>query len=159
MKRAQRKVSRRKKFSNRWKKAAIQVSKIHAKIRNQRQDFQHKLSTKLVEDFDLIAIEKLNVKGLAKSKLSKQINDVAWGNFFSMLRYKAENADKKLVEVNPNGTSQTCICGEKVEKTLKVRTHQCDKCGLNEHRDIVSAKVILQRAVGQTVKASTYANR
>ena len=140
---AQRKISRRKKFSSRWKKAKAQVAKIHAKIKNQRVDFQHKLSTKLVKNFDVIAIEKLNILGMSKGILSKQIHDVAWGNFFSMLRYKAENADKKLIEVNPNGTSQTCICGERVEKKLNIRTHHCDKCGYSNHRDIVAAQVIL----------------
>lgn len=145
---AQRRVTRRKKGSNRRRKAVLQVSKIQAKIKNQRADFAHKLSTKLVKEFDLIAIEKLNIKGMSKGFLAKQVNDVAWSGFFNMLRYKAESADKKLVEVNPNGTSQICICGAKCEKTLKIRRHNCDGCGLNEHRDIVSAKVILQRALG-----------
>ena len=71
-----------------------------------------------------------------------------------MLKYKAENAGKSVIEVNPNGTSQTCICGERVEKTLAVRIHNCNKCGHSEHRDIVSAKVILQRA-GHTLKDLT----
>ena len=152
---AQRRVSRRKKFSSGWKTAKKQVAKIHAKIKNQRNDFQHKLSTNLVKDFDLIAIEKLNILGMSKGFLSKQMNDVAWSSFFNMLRYKAENADKKLMEVNPAGTSQTCICGTRVEKDLSIRWHKCGKCGLSEHRDIVSAKVILNRALGQSVKAST----
>lgn len=141
---AQRRVSRRNKFSNGWKKAQKQVAVIHTKIKNQRADFQHKLSTNTVKNFDLIAIEKLNISGMAKSFLSKQINDVSWSRFFQMLRYKAESAGKKLIEVNPRGTSQTCICGKTVKKDLSVRLHECDKCGLNEHRDIVSAKVILR---------------
>jgi len=156
---AQRTVSRRKKYSNSWKKAKTQVSKIHAKIRNQRNDFQHKISTNLVKDFDLIAIEKLNISGMSKGIFSKQIHDVAWSNFFSMLRYKAECADKKLVEVNPNGTSQTCICGERVEKKLNIRTHHCDKCGYKNHRDIVSAQVILKLGLGHSLKDLTYLSR
>lgn len=96
---------------------------------------------------------------MSKGILSKQIHDVAWSNFFQMLRYKAECADKKLIEVNPSGTSQTCICGARVEKTLKIRAHYCDECGLKEHRDIVSAQVILERAVGQTVKVITNTSR
>ena len=149
---AQRRVSRRNKFSNGRKKAQKQVSKIHLKIRNQRWDFQHKLSTKLVGEFDLIAIENLNIKGMSKGILSKQIHDVAWSNFFNMLRYKAESADRKLIEVNPRGTSQTCICGETVKKDLSVRLHQCEKCGLSQHRDIVSAKIILR--LGQAAEMS-----
>jgi len=153
---AQRRVSRREKYSNRWKKVQAQVSIIHAKIKNQRNDFQHKVSTQLVKYFDLIAIEKLNVLGMSKGILSKQITDVAWSGFFEMLRYKAECADKKLIEVNPSGTSQICICGEKVEKTLKIRTHHCDKCGYENHRDIVSAQVILKLGLGHSLKDITY---
>ena len=156
---AQRSVARKVKGSNSRKKAVLKLRKIHQKIKNQRSDFQHKISTKLVKDFDLIAIEKLNIKGMSKGILSKQINDVAWNGFFEMLRYKAENADKKVVEVNPNGTSQTCICGETVKKSLSVRVHKCSMCGYENHRDIVSAQVILQRAVGQTAKAQTKAVR
>ena len=156
---AQRSVARKVKGSNSRKKAVLRLKKIHQKIKNQRQDFQHKLSTKLVRDFDLIAIEKLNILGMSKGILAKQIRDVAWYSFFEMLHYKAENADKKVVEVNPNGTSQTCICGESVKKDLSVRVHKCSECGLIEHRDIVSAQVILQRAVGQTVETRTKASR
>jgi len=99
----------------------------------------------------LIAIENLNILGMSKGILAKQIHDVAWNGFFQKLKYKAENAGKSVVEVNPNGTSQTCICGARVEKTLAQRQHTCLKCGYSNHRDIVSAKIILSRA-GQTRK-------
>jgi len=155
---AQRKVSRRKKGSKCRKKAVIQLRKVHEKIKNQRSDFAHKVSTNLVKDFDLIAIEKLNILGMSKGILAKQIHDAAWSSFFQKLKYKAENAGKSVIEVNPNGTSRTCICGETVEKSLSVRWHKCDKCGLSEHRDVVSAKVILERA-GHTRKDVTYLNR
>jgi putative transposase len=72
-----------------------------------------------------------------------------------MLRYKAENAGKKLVEVNPRGTSQTCICGEPVKKDLSERWHKCEKCGLDEHRDITAAKVILKLGLGHSLLAQT----
>ena len=78
-----------------------------------------------------------------------QYKNVAWNSFFQKLEYKAECADRKLIKVNPNGTSQTCLCGAKVNKTLAQRWHQCLECGLSIHRDIVSAKVVLQRALGQ----------
>ncbi len=142
---AQRRVSRRKKFSNRWLKAQKLVSRIHSKIRNRRNDFQHKLSTQLVKDFDLIAIEKLNIKGMAKGIFSKQINDVAWSGFFLKLKYKAENAGKSVIEVNPNFTSQDCSgCGDRVEKDLSQRTHHCLKCGLFLDRDHNAAINILR---------------
>ncbi len=148
---AQRKVSRRKKGGNQRRKAVVQLRKIHEKIKNQRNDFAHKVSTHLVKEFDLIAIENLNILGMSKGILAKQIHDVAWNSFFQKLTYKAENAGRQLIKVNPNGTSQTCICGARVEKTLAQRQHICLKCGYKNHRDIVSAKVILSRA-GQTRK-------
>lgn len=154
---AQRRVARRRKGSNRRRKAVAQLRVIHQKIQNQRADFQHKLSTNLIAANDLIAIEKLNVKGMVKNhNLAKSISSVAWSSFFQKLSYKAESAGRKLIEVNPSGTSQTCICGERVEKKLSQRHHECPSCGLSEHRDIVSAKVILQRALGLSVQASTY---
>ncbi len=143
---AQRKISRRKKGSNQRRKAVLQLRKIHEQIKNQRNDFAHKVSTQIVKNFDVIAIEDLNILGMSKGILAKQIHDVAWNSFFQKLTYKAENAGKKLIKVNPNGTSQTCICGERVEKTLAQRQHTCLKCGYSNHRDIVSAKVILSRA-------------
>ena len=91
----------------------------------------------------MIAIEKLNISGIKKGVLSKQIHDAAWSSFFDILRYKAENAGKQLVEVSPNYTSQTCICGRREKKPLSQRKHTCLKCGYTNHRDIVSAQIIL----------------
>ena len=153
---ASRKVSRRKKDSNSRKKAVVQLRKIHEKIKNQRNDFAHKVSTNLVKDFDLIAIEKLNILGMSKGILAKQIHDVAWNGFFQKLTYKAENAGRQLIKVNPAGTSQTCICGETVKKDLSVRYHHCLRCGYKNHRDIVSAKVILKIGLGHNLKDKTY---
>lgn len=98
---AQRTVARRKKGSNRRRKAVLQLKKIHQKIKNQRNDFQHKVSTYLVKTYDVICIEKLSVLGLSRGILSKQMNDIAIGNFFQKLRWKAECAAKKLIEVQP----------------------------------------------------------
>jgi len=150
---AQRSVSRRKKGSNRRRKAVLQLKKIHQKIRHQRNDFQHKVSTHLVKTYDLMAIEKLNILGMSRGILSKQVNDASWSSFFQMLDYKAENAGKELVKVNPNGTSQICSrCGETVKKDLSVRIHRCHNCNLEMCRDKNAAINILNRAVGQTVK-------
>ncbi len=98
---AQRRMERRNPHSNRRYKAVNQVRKIHQQIKSQRTDFAHKLSTALVRDYDLIAIEKLNILGLSKGILAKQVHDVAWGTFFHKLKYKAENAGRELKEVNP----------------------------------------------------------
>ncbi|MGI8640329.1 MAG: RNA-guided endonuclease InsQ/TnpB family protein [Pyrinomonadaceae bacterium] len=155
---ASRSVSRKARSagSHSRRKAVTKLRQIHEKIKNQRNDFAHKLSTNLVKDFDLIAIENLNILGMSKGILTKQIHDVAWNSFFQKLTYKAENAGRQLIKVNPNGTSQTCICGARVEKTLAQRQHTCVQCGYKNHRDIVSAKVILSRA-GQPRKDITYA--
>lgn len=158
LRRIQRKVSRRKKGSHSRRKAVAILQKAHAKIKNQRKDFHHKVSRYLVETYDVIAIEMLNILGLSKGILSKQVHDAAWGNFFLTLKCKAVNAGKSVVEVNPNGTSQTCICGETVKKDLSVRWHHCLVCGYQSHRDHVSAQVILSRAAGQAVDSLTYQN-
>ncbi len=143
LRRAQRGVSRKKKGSNNRRKAVLRLCKIHRKIKNRRADFQHKISTFLVRNFDVICIEKLNIRGLSKGILSKQIHDVSWSSFFQKLKYKVENTGKQLKEVNPAFTSQTCICGHRQKKTLSQRQHICSECGYSKHRDIVSAEIIL----------------
>jgi putative transposase len=141
----QRSVSRKKKGSNSRKKAVKLLSKQHEKIQNQRGDFLHKLSTKLIKENDFICIEDLNIEGLAKGFLAKQVNDASWNMFFNFLHYKAVKADREIIEVNPNGTSQRCHnCGTIVKKDLSVRKHQCPVCNINIHRDLNSALEILR---------------
>ena len=156
---AQRSVSRKARSAGSKSRqyAVIKLKKIHQKIKNQRNDFAHKLSTRVVKDFDVIAIEDLNIKGMSKGILAKQIYDVSWGAFYQKLTYKAENAGKKLIKVNPNYTSQTCLCGHREKKTLAQRWHHCLECGLSIHRDILSSKIIL--SLGQSGKDLTYLNR
>ncbi|MCY7347660.1 MAG: transposase [Pyrinomonadaceae bacterium] len=144
LRRAQRSVARKKKGGQNRKKAILKLRKIHQQIKNRRADFQHKLPTHLVKGFDLIAIEKLSILGLSRGILSKQCRDVSWSSFFGMLRYKAENADKRLIEVNPAYTSQTCICGNREKKSLSQRQHNCLKCGYSNHRDIVASEIIVE---------------
>lgn len=157
LRKAQRKVSRRKKGSNSRRKAVVILRKIHEKIYNQRNDFQHKVSTHLVNQYDLIAIEKLSILGMSRGILSKQVNDVSWSSFFQKLKYKAENADKTLIEVNPAYTSQDCSdCGNRVKKDLSVRVHHCLKCSLKIHRDTNAAINILK--AGQAFETPTYRN-
>jgi len=145
--RAQRRVARRKKGSNRRRKAVQLLQRAHAHVRNQRADFHHNLSRWLVNNHGLIAVEDLNIKGLARTMLAKSVTDAAWGQFLNFIAYKAESAGRVLVRVNPNGTSQTCTCGAEVRKTLSDRWHDCQSCGLSLPRDHVSALVILSRAV------------
>ena len=151
---AQRRVARRKKGSKRGRKAVAIVQKIHEHIRNQRKDFQHKLSHSLVQKFGIIAVEALNVKGLAGGMLAKSVHDAGWAGFLSMLAYKAAQAGRQLIPVNPSGTSPTCLCGATVRKRLSDREPVCMECGLVAPRDLVSAQLILRRAGTQPLGAN-----
>jgi putative transposase len=157
LKKSQRAVSRKKKGSQSRKKAVLKLRKKHLKIKRQRADFLHKTANNMVARFDEIAVESLPIRQMVKNHhLAKSISDASWGNFLQYLNYKAENAGKRVWKVDAKNTSQTCICGEGVKKSLAVRQHQCQKCGLVNHRDLVSAQVILKRA-GQTRQDVTYA--
>lgn len=145
--RDQRMVARRpNKRSNRRRKAVRLLQRAHAHVVNQRKDFQHKFSRSLVNEYGTIAVEDLNVRGLASGMLAKSVHDAGWSSFIAMLSYKAESAGRVLVKVDPRGTSQTCICGARVAKALSERWHLCSACGLSAGRDHVSAQLILQRA-------------
>ncbi len=144
----QRTVSRRKRGSNRRRKAVKLLAKTHQKVKNQRKDFHHKAAHDLVKRFDLIAIEELNVKGLARTRLAKSVADVGWSNFANILESKAECAGKLVVRVNPNYTSQDCSsCGHREKHLLSVREFTCAKCGALHQRDHNAAKNILARGI------------
>jgi putative transposase len=144
LRRAQRKVARRKRGSNNRKKAVRELQRAHGHVRNQREDFAHKVSRRLVNLFGLIVIEQLNIKGLAAGMLAKSVNDAGWSSFIAKLTYKAEEAGRVLMKVDPRGTSQRCICGAPNPKRLSHRWHQCDSCGLSVARDHASALEILR---------------
>ena len=123
------------------------VTRCHAAVARRRTEHLHQASARLVRDYDAIAVEKLNVKGLAGGVLAKDVHDASWARFISMLRYKAERAGVRLVEVDPRNTSQECSgCGTTVPKNLGVRRHDCPHCGLSIDRDINAARNILNRA-------------
>ncbi|WP_435018530.1 RNA-guided endonuclease InsQ/TnpB family protein [Tundrisphaera sp. TA3] len=147
LRRRQRALSRCKKGSNRRKKVKASVTWLHAKIANSRKTHLHQTSAKLVRENDLIAVEKLNVKGLSSGMLAKGVNDAGWSILKNYLAYKAAWAGRELVEVKAAGTSQTCPnCGAVAKKTLSERTHRCD-CGCVIDRDHAAARIILARAV------------
>jgi len=156
LRRAQRKVARRKRGSHRRRQAVCELQRAHAHVRNQRADFHHKLASWLVLMFGLIAVEDLNIKGLASGMLAKSVNDAGWGRFIETLADKAENAGRQLVKVDPRGTSQTCLCGAHTPKTLSQRWHECQSCGLSASRDHVSAQLILGR--GLRLRALTWSD-
>jgi putative transposase len=99
----------------------------------------------LLRAYGLIGLEDLNLEGLARGWLSKQVHDVAWGRFVALLVSKAEKAGREVILVNPSGTSQECGgvgCGRVVPKTLKERMHRCPHCGMVLPRDQNSGAVI-----------------
>ncbi|TCP70380.1 RNA-guided endonuclease InsQ/TnpB family protein [Baia soyae] len=148
LKRLQRIVSRRKKGSNRRSKAVSLLSRMHEYIANQRKDTAHKISRHLVDHYDLIEFEDLNIQGMVQNhNLAKSIVDAGWNQLVQFTTYKAGYAGKHVIQVNPHNTSQACSeCGQIVKKTLKDRTHQCS-CGYVEDRDINAARNILKRAI------------
>jgi len=152
LKRLQREVSRRKKGSNRRRKSVQKLASVHEKIANQRKDIAHKTARYLVNNYDLIIHEDLQIKNMVKNHhLAKSIQDSGWGMFFDILAYKAEDAGKQVVKVNPHNTSQMCSgCGHIVKKTLAVRIHKCPHCGLELDRDINAARNILATALSIT---------
>lgn len=145
----QRQLARQVKGSNRWRKQVNRIAKLHLHITRQRQDFFSKTWDWLFLKYDVVAHEKLNIKGLARTRLAKSILDAAWGQFLEMGAWKAEKAAKLTAPQNPRGTSIDCSgCGEQVPKTLADREHSCPSCGLVLCRDVNAAKNILNRAVG-----------
>lgn len=149
LKKAQRKLSKKKKKSTNYIKQAQRVRQLHEKVANQRKDFLHKLSYKLTKDYSVIAVENLNIRNMVRNRrLSKSISDAGWGMFRNMLAYKCEKHGGVLIKVEPRFTSQDCsCCGNRVKKSLSVRTHMCMKCGTVLDRDHNASLNILQRAL------------
>jgi len=147
----QRILSRKQKGSKGRDKARIAVAKIYEKITNSRNDMQHKISSKLVKEYDLIAIEDLNVKGMVKNRcLSKAISDVSWSSFVTKLKYKAQWNGKEVIVIDRfYPSSKTCSCCDNVKETLSLdeRTWTCSKCNTLHDRDVNASKNILRRAL------------
>ncbi|NEQ63750.1 MAG: transposase, partial [Moorea sp. SIO4A1] len=162
LKKIQKAVSRSKKGSNNRKKAVSNLGKAHKKVADTRKDFHFKTAKRLLDEHDLVAHEKLNIKGLTRTKLAKSVLDAGWGQFLSILSVKAVrvawptaiNAGLITKAVNPRNTSQNCSnCGAKVPKELKDRIHSCTHCGFTADRDVNAAINILDLAVGRPVRS------
>ena len=148
--RQQRKLARKQKSSNRANKQKNKIARIHQRIGRIRENFHYNAAHKLVKKYDLIAVEDLNIKGLARTRLSKSILDAAWGRFITILETVAVKCGVRVVRVSPYSTSQDCSrCGVKVPKTLSIRLHECHKCGLQMDRDENAAQNILARALNE----------
>jgi putative transposase len=142
---AQRRVSKRQQGSKRRKKAVNRCARQYQTVKRQRADFQHKVARQLVQQYDTIYLEDLQVRNLVRNRrLAKSISDAGWAQFRTTLEYKAACAGKQVVAVPAQYTSQDCSgCGERVPKSLSVRTHICLACGLVMDRDENAARNIL----------------
>lgn len=141
----QRKLSKMEVGSNNWKKQKAKVAKIHCHIKNRRKDFNHKLSKRLVTEYDIIALENLCIFGLVKTKLAKSILDAAWSQLISFTQYKADWYGKTVVKVDRFFPStKTCnVCGLRKKKMkLHVREWECSRCETVHNRDLNAAKNI-----------------
>jgi len=138
-----RKLSKKIKGSNNWKKAKLKLSRLHEKISNQRNDFQHKLSSKLISENQAIALETLNVKGMIKNHcLAQSISDAGWSSFVTKLEYKAELTGKTILRIGTfEPSSKICsTCGYyKSDLTLKIREWVCPDCKTKHDRDLNAA--------------------
>ncbi|MEG4632781.1 RNA-guided endonuclease TnpB family protein [Microcoleus sp. AR_TQ3_B6] len=141
--RKQQKLARKTKGSKTRERYRKLVAKVHERVSNTRQDFLHKLSRKLVDESQVIAVENLNTKGMVRNrKLSKAISDVGWGIFVNFLTYKLERKEGKLVEIDrffPSSKKCSC-CGHVVDQLpLDIREWDCPKCGTHHDRDANAA--------------------
>jgi putative transposase len=165
LRKAQQAMSRKKKFSNNWKKAKAKVQHIHLRIANARRDFLHKASTIISKNHAMVALEALQVENMsrsakgtvekpgknvrAKSGLNKSILDQGWSEFRRQLKYKLLWAGGLLVAVSPMNTSRTCLyCGKVSKDNRKTQAvFLCVKCGFTENADLVAAVNILSRGL------------
>ncbi|MEZ4732014.1 MAG: transposase [Caldilineaceae bacterium] len=149
--RLQRKKERFAKGSAERRKVVRALCHAYERAANRRNNFAHQESRKLVNEYQFIAFEKLDIQDMQVSgnkTISRGIADVAWGQFVQFTTYKAENAGRGVALVNPRGTTQTCSgCGSIVPKDLSVRIHDCPTCGLKISRDHNAALNILARGL------------
>jgi putative transposase len=153
---AQRRLSKATKRNPDRKKQRRKVANIHTKIANKRKDFAHKLSRKLVNKYQVIVFEKLDIQQMQDNHLkgmNKSISDAAWNQFIQYTIYKAEYAGRTVVCVDPHNTSKMCSrCGQIVEKDLSCRIHSCS-CGLVLDRDHNASINILALGIQCLAKA------
>lgn len=159
--RLQRKKEKLPKGSRERRKVIHALCHAYKRQTNRRNDFAHKESRKLVNEYQFIALEDLDIQDMQQNgnkTINQGIADVAWGRFVQFSQSKAEEAGRTVVLVNPRGTTQECSgCGEVVPKDLSVRKHNCPHCGLSLSRDHNAALNILARgltSLGESPRSS-----
>jgi putative transposase len=171
--RAQRNVSRKKKGSKNQDKAKLRVTRIHRKIRRQRDHFLHTLSSRYAKSHGVVVLEKLNIVGMTKSAsgtaeepghnvrqkagLNRSILDAAWRRFAEMLKYKLDWSGGRLEYESAAYSSQTCsivTCGHRDAKSRVAQSvFRCTACGHTEHADVNASKVLLQRYEARVIRS------
>ena len=159
--REQRKLSKMVKGSNNRNKQRIKIARLHKKIQNQRNDYLHKLSKKIIDENQVIALETLKVVDMEQNnKLARNITDASWSRLVTMLIYKANWYGRKVIKVPSDyPSSQLCsICGYKnsITKSLNIRKWVCPECGTVHDRDINAAKNILSKGIETLTKDGTH---
>lgn len=149
LKRLQRGLSNKQKRSNNWTRARLKLAAEHVNVSNQRRDFNHKLSRRLVQKYDLVVFEDLQIKNMIKNHaLAKSVMDAAWGQLVAFSEYKAKSAKKFLIKVPPqHSTQECCFCGVFNQVPLSVREFECRGCGRLLDRDRNAARVVLKRGI------------
>jgi putative transposase len=151
LERAQRSLSRKEHGSNNWEEQRKTVARRHADLKRKRRDFLHKLSNYYAREYDLVAVEDLDAKGLVELPgNSRNRAGASWGTFLRMLEYKCEREGTHFVAVDPRGTTKECAsCGTETDKPLWVREHSCPSCGFKADRDANASWNILSRGLEQ----------
>ena len=149
--REQRKLARKEHESNNWEAQRQKVARAKRALKRKVLDYQHKLTTWLVEEYEVVAVEDLDVKPMLEdSQNARNKQDAAWSRFLRLLDYKADLHGTHVVQVEPEGTTKECAsCGIETNKPLWVREHSCPACGHTEDRDLNAAKNILNRGLRQ----------
>ena len=151
IKKTQRQLSKCKKFSKNYKKVNLKLAKLHEKIKNQRKDFQHKVSRKIVNENQVIVFEDLNVRGMLKNhRIAKSIQDASFSSFCNMIAYKANEQHRQYVKIGTfYPSSKLCHCCGFKYKGLKLeeRFWTCPECGIYLDRDENAAINILNEGL------------
>ena len=161
LKHHQRMLARKHRGSSNWRKQKVRVARCHAKVRDQRRDFAHKLTTGWADTYDLIAFEDMDVRPHMQGKFAKSTGDAGWGMLRQMSEYKQRNRSQRYVEVPTKNTTQTCHqCGKLAVPHLELsdREFRSTACSHVMDRDINAAKNVVARAlviVGRGTPEST----
>ncbi|ELZ22983.1 transposase, IS605 OrfB family protein [Natrinema limicola JCM 13563] len=151
LRREQRKLSRKEHGSNNYEKQRRKVAKVKRKIQRKVLDYQHKITTWLVKEYDAVFVEDLNVSGMLQGNgNARNKQDAAWRQFITLLEYKGDLYGTYAVQVEAAGTTKECAkCGVETAKPIWVREHSCPSCGFETGRDANAAMNVLQRGFSE----------